>query len=150
PDGNRVLSVSEDKSVRMWDVISGEVVYTVRLPAGPDIEGTPFGAALSADGKRLAVGGFPLNKGKDGIPFYVLSVDTGELLDVIGGASEVIRALHFSPDGKHIAVGCANGRLHVYEFATKKWVYGVLAHTKIVNQVRFSSKRGILATVGAD
>ena len=92
PDADRVISVSEDKSVRVWDVLSGETVYTVRLPAGPDIEGTPFGAALSPDGTLLAVGGFPLNRGKSGIPFYVLAVETGELVATVNGARDVIRA----------------------------------------------------------
>ncbi len=150
PDADRVITVSEDKSVRAWDVLSGEPVYTVRLPAGPDIEGTPFGAAMSPDGKLLAVGGFPLGRGKFGVPFYLLSVATGELVAIVDGAKDSIRSLGFSPDGKRIAVGSVDGVLQVYDLPSKKWVFRALAHTDAVDQVRFSPKGGLLATIGYD
>jgi predicted Zn finger-like uncharacterized protein len=150
PDASRVISVSEDKSVRVWDVASGEVVQTIRLPAGPDVEGALNAAALSPDGKLLAVGGFPLGRGQSGIPFYVLSVETGELLSAVSGAKETIHALDFSPDGKRIAVGCGDGTLQVYDFPTAEWVYRVAAHTGYVKQVRFHPKRGVVATVGRE
>ncbi|MBY0459117.1 MAG: hypothetical protein K2V38_17415, partial [Gemmataceae bacterium] len=150
PDGSKVISVSEDKSVRVWDVASGEAIYTVRLPAGPDDEGKPYAAALSPDGKLLAVGGFPLNAGKSGIPFYLLSLETGALVATVPGAKEVVGALDFSPDGNLLAVGCMNGVMQVYDLAGKRWVYQVLAHNTGVKQVRFHPKRAALASLGAD
>jgi len=59
----------------------------------------------------------------------VFSLETGELASVVEGASNVIQSLDFSPDSKQIAVGCANGRLQVYDFPSKKWVYQVLSDT---------------------
>ncbi|WP_162671607.1 WD40 domain-containing protein [Gemmata massiliana] len=150
PNGNRVISVAEDKSVRLWDVPSGAAVYTVRLPAGPEIEGALFGAALSPNGTHLAVGGFPINDGKSGIPFYILAVETGELLGAASGAADAIHALDYSPDGRLLAVGCADGTVQVYDLAARKWVYQVPAHTKYVRQVRFHPRRPLVATVGRD
>lgn len=150
--GARVLSVADDKTVRAWDVVSGEPVFTVRLPAGPGLEGNLDAAALSPDGAFLAVSGFPFGAGKNGIPFYVLDARTGELLDTVPGCRESVRALDFSPDGKLLAVGCTNGALQVYEFATKKWVFQApAAHAAQLRQVRFHPKTArALATVGAD
>jgi WD40 repeat protein len=150
PDADRVVSVGEDKSVRAWDMASGETAYVVRLPAGPDVEGTPFAAAMSPDGKLLAVGGIPLGLGKSGFPFYVLSVETGELVAAVTGARDIVRALDFSADGKQLAVGTVRGVLQVYDFPSKKWVYEVLAHTSHVSRVRFNPKKAVVATVGHD
>ena len=147
PDARRVISVSEDKSVRAWDVATGDSVYTARLPAAPGAEGTPFAAALSPNGKQLAIGTFPLGKGKLGIPFHVMSVDTGHLLATVSGAREVIRALHFSRDGRKIAVGCSNGVLQVYDIVAKKWIFEMRAHSRHISQVRINPKRPLLATV---
>src|SRR5688500_8724617 len=57
PGDRELVSVSEDKTVRIWDVISGEPIRTIRLPIGLGIEGKRYSAAMFPDGKRLAVAG---------------------------------------------------------------------------------------------
>ncbi len=154
PDGDRIISVSQDKSVRAWDVATGEPLYTVNLPTGPDIEGRPYASAMSPDGKLLVVGGSPLGRGKDGFPFYVLSVETGELVGYVngktatGGPRALLRSLEFSADGTRVAIGCDKGTLWVYDAPSQKWVYRVLAHDNYVGAIRFSPKVGLLATLG--
>src|SRR5688572_2096275 len=58
PDGNTLVTVAEDKTIRTWDVATGEPLRVLRPPIGPGLFGTLYTAALSRDGKRLAVGGF--------------------------------------------------------------------------------------------
>jgi WD40 repeat protein len=151
PDGTRVISVSEDKSVRLWDISTGEPVYTVRMPSGPADVGKPYSAALSPDGTRLAISPFPLNEGRSGIRIYVLAVETGELLFTVNGPRQPATSMDFSPDGKFLAAGCAGGGLQVYEFASKKWVVNLpAAHSENIKDVRFHPKRPVLATVAHD
>ena len=57
PDGKELISVSDDKTIRFWDVASGEPIRVLRPPIGPGREGKLFAAALSPDGRTLAVGG---------------------------------------------------------------------------------------------
>src|SRR4051794_10912736 len=58
PDGKEVITVSKDKTIRLWDAASGEVLRVLRPPIGEGREGMLYAAALSPDGKMLAVGGY--------------------------------------------------------------------------------------------
>src|SRR5689334_13331335 len=57
PNGKRLITASHDKTVRIWDLATGESSRVLRLPVGPGREGCLFALALSPDGKTLAVGG---------------------------------------------------------------------------------------------
>jgi WD40 repeat protein len=55
---NRYLVTgSEDKTVRVWELASGRLLRTLRLPIGSGNEGKVFGVALSPDGTTVAAGG---------------------------------------------------------------------------------------------
>jgi hypothetical protein len=79
PVGDRVITIGEDKAVRFWDIKTGTVLNTIRLPAGPGDEGALQAAALSSKGK-LAVSGTPVKSAKQGtntVPIFILNADTG-------------------------------------------------------------------------
>jgi predicted Zn finger-like uncharacterized protein len=124
PDGKKVITVSKDKSVRVWDPETGTAVRTIRFPAGPGEEGMLLAASLSRNGKRLAVGGEPLKDPKTGEakpgknPIFIVSPETGALLRRIDAGSDVIRCMHFSNDGNRLAVGCADQVLQVFDVNT--------------------------------
>ena len=69
PDGQQLVSVSNDKTIRIWDTNSGRTVRVLRPPIGPGAEGLLAAAALAPDGKTLAVGGYPLGGGHWGSPY---------------------------------------------------------------------------------
>src|SRR5262249_16910538 len=47
--GRQAITVSLDKTVRIWDVETGDLIHTLRLPSGPGERGQIEAAALSAD-----------------------------------------------------------------------------------------------------
>jgi len=57
PDDKRVISVSRDKTIRIWDVDRGETISVLRPPIGAGPLGELVCGALSPDAKYLAVGG---------------------------------------------------------------------------------------------
>jgi WD40 repeat protein len=102
PDGKQVVTAGADKAVRVWDIATGETAKIFYLPAGAGDEGALSASALSADGKKLAVTGMPLGKGAHGVLTYVLSLETGQLEQVLKGHRATIPALVFSPDGRFL------------------------------------------------
>lgn len=124
PDGKKIITVSKDKSVRIWDPETSVALKTIRFPAGPGEEGMLRAAALSRNGKRLAVGGEPLKDPKTGEvkagknPIFIVSPETGTLIRRIDAGSDTINCMHFSNDGNRLAVGCLDSMLQVFDVNT--------------------------------
>ena len=57
PDGRQLVSASDDKTIRVWDLASGKTVRTIRGESAPGAAGKVYAMALSPDGKWLAAGG---------------------------------------------------------------------------------------------
>jgi WD40 repeat protein len=52
-----LVTGSEDKTVRVWELATGRLLRTLRPPAGNDNGGKFFAVAISPDGRLIAAGG---------------------------------------------------------------------------------------------
>src|SRR5262245_29149364 len=84
PDGKEVITVSGDKTVRVWDAATGAPLRVLRPPIGPGREGKLYAAALSPNGKTLAVGGYGPARDKLGT-IYLINLATGRIERVLRG-----------------------------------------------------------------
>ncbi len=177
PDGNKVATSSADGSVRLWDVKTGKAlrvlighkntVFGVRFLAnGTDL--------ITASQDRT----LRLWDIESGITKRVLQGHTGGVTDVIAKSGQIFSASHdgkimrwnatvtdqyilnlptepasaaISPNGKYIAVGFANGALHLYSLAnlTLLWQHNT-AHSDDIQRIVFSSDTTMLATASFD
>lgn len=55
--GRFLVTGSHDKTVRVWDLASGELLRTLRPPIGEGNEGKIFAVAITPDGELIAAGG---------------------------------------------------------------------------------------------
>ena len=152
PDGKELISVSDDKTVRFWDVASGEPVRVLRPPIEPGFEGKLYAAALSPDGRTLAVGGYGLPKDAFG-SIYLISTTTGRIERVLKGHTNVIHALAFGvpPGGRLLlASGSGDNTARIWEVDTGECRSVLEGHTNLVGGVAFAPDTSRLATASGD
>lgn len=98
-----LFSVSEDKTLRFWDLRSGRLLKTLRPPIGDGDEGKLYAVASSPDGTVVAVGGFTGPDGSE-MAVYVFDRETGAIRKTISGFPNAIGHLEYSKDGRYLAV----------------------------------------------
>jgi WD40 repeat protein len=117
PDGKRLAASSLDQTARVWDIASGKVVFTLLAPKN-NYAGETISVAWSPDGKQIATGG-----GDHTVRLW--DAATGKETQAWKTTGEV-RALIFSPDGKHLAVSPRGNPdqspAHLRDLATSKEV----------------------------
>src|SRR5436305_1632937 len=95
---NRYLvTASDDKTARVWELSSGRLLRVLRLPIGDGNEGKLYAVALSPDGHTVAVGGWTSPDGFN-TNIYIFDRESGRMLQRIAGLPIVINHLTYSPD----------------------------------------------------
>ena len=107
---NRLLTASDDKTVRLWQLPKGRLLRVFRVPIGDGFEGRIYVADMHPDGRIVAAGGWTGWDFDGAGSIYLFDADSGELVRRIGGFPEAIGTLAFSPDGRHLAVGLLGSR----------------------------------------
>lgn len=92
PDGKRLVSTSEDGTLRFWDASTGRCLHTVEVPGG--ISKTPI--SYSPNGR------FVLTASADNT-LQLWNASNANLAFTLKGNTSGITSAQFSPDGKLIA-----------------------------------------------
>jgi WD40 repeat protein len=100
PDDKELMTASKDGTVRFWDLETGETVQVLR----PPIKYVDAAAALSPDGRLVAIGGKTSKDpaAKDWSIFLLKRDD--DRMRTLAEHDNYVETLAFSPDGKWLAV----------------------------------------------
>ena len=103
-----VVTASDDKTARVWDLRTGELQKVLRPPQGDGQEGGVYAIAISPDGVTVAVGGFGFS-GEDN-SIYLFDRASGKLAKRIAGLPTYsVVHLAYSSDGRYLAAALAGG-----------------------------------------
>ena len=103
PDGTKVASGSRDKTVRLWDVESGEVIHSLVGHSG-----SVYSVSFSPDGTKVASGSVDRS-------VKLWDVQSGEVIHSLEGHSDWVRSVAFSPDGTKLASGSFDRTIKIWE-----------------------------------
>jgi WD40 repeat protein len=113
-DGHRLISISEDKTIRVWNTDTGELHRKFESQIGDGFEGMLYASALSPDGKLLAVGGYQVGSEKENY-VIVIDLEKGVQVATAVGHTDVITSLSFSGSGLYLASGSEDGDVRIWK-----------------------------------
>jgi WD40 repeat protein len=134
PDGRRLASVSQDGTVKVWDVATGQEFLSLK---GHD------SVAFSPDGRRLA------SVGQDET-VKIWDAATGQEFRTLKGHRTWVMSLAFSPGGGRLASASSDQTVKLWDVATGQESLTLKGHTGTVTSVVFSPDGRRVASAGRD
>jgi WD40 repeat protein len=151
-DGQQLVSVGDDRVIRVWSIKTGKTERTIRDEVGICSYCKISVIALSPDNKYLAVGGiFPRTGPEEVFAVHVYDFLTGNLLQLLKGHRARVKALAFSVDGNQLASGSTyaegsdryadrDGPVRIWKLGSNGWQLSrtLEGHTEDVTSLAFS------------
>jgi WD40 repeat protein len=114
PDNVRLVTGSEDRTIRIWDVRTGGLTATLSGHTGPVLS-----VALNPTGTLIASGS------ADGT--VKLWDASGRLVKTLTGHTNAVRSVAFGPEGTTLASGSEDGTIRIWSPATGTLLASLMA-----------------------
>jgi WD40 repeat protein len=126
PDGTRIVSGSDDHTLRVWDAASGAQLAVLR-----GHENGVMSVSYSPDGTRIV-------SGSDDHTLRVWDAASGAELAVLRGHENGIMSVSYSPDGTRIVSGSRDRTLRVWDAASGAELAVLRGHENGIMSVSYS------------
>ncbi|WP_028584794.1 WD40 repeat domain-containing protein, partial [Desulfogranum mediterraneum] len=156
-DNRYLISASDDKTIRVWDIKTRKEVAKILGQIGPGSEGKVYAVALSPDDRWLAVGGYlgrfsgkKARADEEAHKVRIYDFSSGKLHRLLKGHTNVVNDLVFSADGSLLASGSGDKTVKLWRVADDFSLEASLeGHQDDVYGVRFLADKRVVS-VGDD
>ena len=149
PDGKKLVSVSEDKTIKVWKVSTGDLLKTYGSETGDGYEGMFYTSAMGPAGKWICAAGYQVSSQQEN---YILFIDLekGTQVATARGHSDVINALSVNAKGTLLASGSQDGTIRLWKVDAYPAVtlYAIIKTGAPVLNLAFHPSTGDLAVSG--
>ncbi|MFO1501293.1 MAG: protein kinase [Verrucomicrobiota bacterium] len=138
PDGRRLVTVSDDQTVKVWEADTGR-----ELPPLRGHTNQVTSAVFSPDGNHIATASWDETA-------RIWDASTGQEVRRLVGHGSRLSAVAFSPDGKRVATASWNSTAKLWDADTGKELLTLAGHNGSVSAVAFSADSERVATGSED
>jgi WD40 repeat protein len=138
PDGKTIASGSHDKTVRVWDVESGQEMRKLKGHSS-----SVWPASFSPNGKSVVSGSADWT-------VRIWDVESGKAVRTLKGHSDGVSSVCFSPDGRTVVSGSWDKTVRIWDVESGKEVLKLEGHSDGVYSVSFSPSGNTIVSGSAD
>ena len=141
PDWTKVVTTSDDETVREWNAASGSEIAKLELPESNLPKGYRYttGAEYSLDGKSIVVGR------RDGL-IAVLDAQTRQVQQILQNSGDAVWSVHFDRSAQRVLSSSGNGYVVIWDIRSGKPVSFFRQASGVGKSVFSPDQRYILTT----
>jgi WD40 repeat protein len=138
PDGQRVISASRDKTLKVWDLETGSMVRTLEGHSRP-----VYGVAVFPDGRRVV-------SASSDRTLKIWDLETGRVLQTLLGHSDGIGHVTLAPDGLRVVSSSWDKTLRVWDLQTGRVLHTLKGHSDAFTAVAVTpdGRRAVSGSLG--
>jgi WD40 repeat protein/transcriptional regulator with XRE-family HTH domain len=137
PDDRYALSGSFDRTIRLWDLQTGEQARVFDMPDGVEA------VAFAPDGKTFVSAGF------DKVA-RLWNLATGKQIRAFVGHADTVKSAAFSRDGQYLVTASADNTARLWDTATGQELRRFAGHSGILNSVDIAPDNRFICTASGD